>query len=250
MTAASQEAKSAEQANLEFMDFVAHELKQPMTAIQGYAKMLALGIGGELTETQRQFADVINANTERMGKLVNDLLEISRLEAGRIELQLAPVHIKGIIDEAVESAQAEIDARHHSLEVDVGEGLPALVADGQRLLQILANILHNACIYTPEGGTVRISALGDSHPLVPAGRVRVSISDTGIGMSPAEMDRLGEKFFRSDHDLVRSQRGAGVGVAIARHLIGLHGGELAVESRLDEGSTFHVTLPAAAEPDD
>jgi signal transduction histidine kinase len=250
MTTDNQKAESAEQANLEFMDFVAHELKQPMTAIQGYAKMLMLGIGGDLTETQRQFAEVINSNSERMGKLVNDLLEISRLEAGRIDLQLAPVRVQEIVDEAVESAQGEIDARCHHLEVEVSERLPILIADRERLLQILANLVRNAIMYTPEGGTIRISVQGDGHPKVAAGHVGVSISDTGIGMTPLEMERLGEKFYRAEHDLVSAQRGAGVGISIARHLIGLHGGKLMVESRPGEGSTFRIALPAKAERDE
>jgi two-component system cell cycle sensor histidine kinase PleC len=243
MTTDRDRGESAEQANLEFMDLVSHELKQPLTAILGYAKMLMMGIGGELTDTQRQFAEAINANSERMGRLVNDLLEISRLEAGRIHLQLSPTGIQEIVDQAGVGAQAEIDAQGHTLEVEVCDVPPTLTVDRERVLQILDHLLRNACMYTQPGGTIRVRVEGDGHPQVPTGQVRVSVCDSGIGLSPKEMTKLGERFYRSDHELVRAQRGAGVGLAITRHLIELHGSELKVESRPGEGSTFSFTLP-------
>ena len=232
------------QAKAEFIDFVAHELKQPMTAMQGYAKMLAMGIGGELNETQRQFVHTINANVSRMGKLVNDLLEISRLEAGRIKLQPEQLHPGEIVDDALARVRAEIQARHHALDLQIPEDLPPLTGDRARLVQILANLLSNACRYTPDGGTISINVSGPDRAGAPAGRLRFSISDTGIGISPADLSRLG-KFFRTDHDLVISQPGTGLGISIARRLVELHGGELTVESELDQGSTFSFTVPVA-----
>lgn len=228
----------------EFIDFVAHELKQPMTAMQGYAKMLTMGIGGELTETQRQFVEVIDSNVNRMGKLVNDLLEISRLEAGRTRLKLAPVALQDVIAETLANARPEIEARHHHLDVEVADDLPPVWGDRERLVQVLTNLVSNAYRYTPEGGTIHITVSGPERQ-APGGQLRVSVSDTGIGMSPQELVRLEEKFFRGEHDLVQQQPGTGLGVAISRGLVELHGGEFWVESEPGQGSTFSFSLPLA-----
>lgn len=229
----------------DFIDFVAHELKQPMTAILGYTKMLIMGIGGELTDTQRQFVQVIDANANRMGKLVNDLLEISRLEAGRIKLNLAPVHLQEIVEETISEAQSEIEARHHTLEVDIPEALPPVMGDRERLIQILSNLVSNAYLYTPKGGTIRIAVEKRTDLEERPPHLLVSISDTGIGMSPQDLAQLGESFFRADHELVHTQRGTGLGVSISRHLVELHGGDLLVESEVDRGSKFSLMVPIA-----
>lgn len=231
----------------EFIDFVAHELKQPMTAILGYTKMLLMGIGGELTDNQRQFVEVIDSNATRMGKLVNDLLEISRLEAGHVSLNLAQVHLGPLIDQTIAQARTEIEARQHTLEVDVPAELPPVEGDRERLLQILSTLVSNAYMYTPKGGTLRIAveelALSGETPA----HLLVSVGDTGIGMSPKELAQLGQPFYRADRDLVREQWGTGLGVSIARHLAALHGGELQIESDVDKGSIFSFTVPIAGE---
>jgi signal transduction histidine kinase len=240
-------SNDVEQAKLEFIDFVAHELKQPMTAIQGYAKMLLMDIGGELSDTQRQFVEVINSNADRMGKLVNDLLEISRLEAGRITLKLAPVRLSQIVDETLTNCLAEIESRHHTLDVEVPDDLPPVMGDRERLLQILTNLVSNAYLYTPEGGAICVSVGWPEGSEEPPGHLLVSVSDTGIGISPRDLDRLEEKFFRADHELVHEQPGNGLGVPISRHLVDLHGGKFVVESQPDRGSTFRFTVPIAPE---
>jgi GAF domain-containing protein/two-component sensor histidine kinase len=237
--------KEINEAKSEFIDFVAHELKQPMTSMQGYAKMLTMGIGGELNDKQREFVQTINRNVDRMGKLVQDLLEISRLEAGRTKLKLGQVQLKEVMDETVTSTRTEIEARQHTLEVDVPDDLPSVRADRERLIQILTNLVSNAYKYTPEGGTIRIAADGRDHPETPPGHVLVSVSDTGIGMSPQEIAHLDEKFFRADHDLVQQQPGTGLGVSITRNLVELHGGEFMIESEPGKGSTFRFTVPIA-----
>ncbi len=242
--------KAANQAKSEFIDFVAHELKQPMTAMQGYTRMLSLGIGGELSATHQQFVEIINSNVGRMGKLVNDLLEISRLEAGRTQLKLAPVYLQEVVDETIANARTEIEARHHRLEVDTPPDLPPVMGDRERLIQILTNLVSNATRYTPEGGTIRIVVNGRDYPEPEAGYLCVSVSDTGIGMSPQDLENLKEKFFRADRDLVQQQPGTGLGVSISRSLVELHGGELMVESELDKGSVFRFTMPIAAEQEE
>ena len=238
-----------DRSGVEFMDFVAHELKQPMTSVKGYAKMLTLGIGGELTETQSKFVQVITANVDRMGKLIDDLLEISRLESGRIKL--APEHLqpREILDQALATTKSEAEARQHTLEVNVPGDLPLITGDRNRLLQILGYLLSNACRYTPDGGAIRISVSEPVPAAASPGYLWFSISDTGIGISPEDLVRL-DKFYRADHDLVISQPGLGLGISIARGLIALHGGELTIESEVDRGSTFSFTVPIAQDNGD
>jgi two-component system phosphate regulon sensor histidine kinase PhoR len=240
-----QNVKEADRAKAEFIDFVAHELKQPMTAVQGYAKLLAMGIGGELSDTQQEFVRIINSNVERMGKLVNDLLEISRLEAGRTELNLAPVHLKQVVDETLANTHTEIEARHHRLEFRIAPDLPPVLGDYGRLVQILTRLVSNAYQYTPDGGTIEIAADGWDDVEAPQGHVLVSVSDTGIGMSPKDIANLEKQFFRADHDLVHAQPGSGLGVSIARKLVELHGGEFIIESEPGRGSTFRFSVPIA-----
>ena len=244
----AQQLAAEEQAEAEFVDFVAHELKQPMTAMQGYAKMLTLGIGGELNDRQKEFVEVIDANVGRMGKLVGDLLEVSRLEAGRIHLDLAPVQVPVVLGEVVSSAREEIERRHHTLDQTFPDDLPPVWADQERLVQILTHLLRNAYMYTPEGGRISVAAgvldsAGQAGP-----RIQIRVRDTGIGLSPADQAHLGERFFRADHDLVRGQAGTGLGLSIVRGLVELHGGALRVESQPGTGSVFSVTLPIAADP--
>ena len=233
-----------DQSGIEFMDFVAHELKQPMTSVKGYAKMLTLGIGGELSETQNQFVQVITSNVDRMGKLVDDLLEMSRLESGRIRLAPEQLQPREILDQAMASIKPEAEAREHVLEVNASGDLPLVTGDRKRLLQILGYLLSNACRYTPDGGTIRASVSEPDPVAASPGTLLFSISDTGIGISSEDLVRL-DKFYRADHDLVISQPGLGLGISIARGLIALHGGKLTIESELNRGSTFTFTMPVA-----
>ncbi len=233
----------AQEATEQFIDFVAHELKQPMTSLKGYTQMLIMGIAGDLTPLQRQFVDIIHANAGRMDKLVNDLLNVSRLEAGRIQLDLAPVKLKELLDGVLAGNYAEIEARHHTLEVDVAHDLPPVLADRERLAQIVGHLVRNASRYTPEGGRIRLAAAWQETAARPAGHVCILVVDSGIGLSAAEILRLGEKFFRAEHELVLRQPGNGLGLCITRHLVALHGSALVVESEPGRGSTFSFTLP-------
>jgi signal transduction histidine kinase len=237
--------QDANVAKSEFIDFVAHELKQPMTAMQGYARMLTMGIGGQLTDVQQEFVQVINSNIDRMAKLVNNLLDISRLEAGRTRLKLTPVHLQEVVEEVIAAARTEIERRQHTLTVEIPHGLPPVLGDRDRLVQITTNLLSNAYKYTPNGGNIQISIGAHDCDGARPGYLLVSVRDTGIGMSPKDLLRLEEKFFRGDHDLVRAQPGSGLGVSISRSLVDLHGGEFAVESEPGRGSTFRFTVPIA-----
>lgn len=230
--------QAANRAKTEFISFVSHELKQPMTSIKGYADLLAKA--GALTETQRSFVEIIRSNVTRMDALVQDLLDVSRIEAGRLKLELGHVVMEEALEEAVKLVCQEVETRKQVLNVEVRRPLPLVMADRNRLVQVLTNLLSNAYKYTPEGGQIRVLA-------EPAdGRfVRCSISDTGIGMTTEEQQRLFTKYFRSQHPLVRSIPGTGLGLVITKSLVELQGGEIWVESEPGKGSTFTFTIPVA-----
>ena len=231
--------EAANQAKTEFISFVSHELKQPMTAIKGYTDLLVKGLAGDLTDMQRSFLEVIRSNVDRMDTMVQELLDMSRIEAGRLRLEIGQVALREAIEEAVRAIRQEIEARRQTLEVEIAEPLPPVRADRNRVVQILTNLLSNAYKYTPEEGHIRVTVQPDG------GVVICSVSDTGIGIAPEEQERLFTKFFRSQHPMVRSVPGTGLGLVITKSLVELQGGQIWVESEPGKGSTFTFTLPVA-----
>lgn len=228
---------AANRAKTEFVSFVSHELKQPMTAIKGYTDLLVKGLAGDLTEMQRSFLEVIRSNVNRMDTMVQELLDISRIESGRLRLEIGRVSVREAVEEAVRMLRQEIEAKQQHLEVAIAEPIPPVAADRARLVQILTNLLSNAYKYTPEGGHIRVTA-------EPAdGCVRFSVADTGIGIAPEDQERLFTKFFRSQDPAVRSVPGTGLGLAITKSLVELQGGRIWVQSQPGVGSTFTFTMP-------
>lgn len=231
--------EAANQAKTEFISFVSHELKQPMTAIKGYTDLLVKGLAGDLTETQRSFLEVIRSNVNRMDTMVQELLDISRIESGRLRLEIGQVVLRETIEEAVRAIRHEIEAKRQTLEVEITDPLPPVRADRNRVVQILTNLLSNAYKYTPEEGRIRVTVQPNG------GFVVCSVSDTGIGIAPEERERLFTKFFRSQHPAVRNVPGTGLGLVITKSLVELQGGQIWVESEPGKGSTFTFTLPVA-----
>ena len=231
------------QANLtksEFVSFVAHELRTPMTSIRGYADMLAKGMVGPLTPDQEEFIHTIRRNVKRMQVLVSDLQDVSRIESGRLRLQMKPTLLAGALESALQATQAQIEARSQQLTVEVPEDLPQVHADPARLEQILINLLNNAYKYTPAGGHIHVQAwLEGDH-------VHCAVSDTGIGISEEDQGHLFTKFFRSDDLAVREMTGTGLGLCIVKSLAELQGGEVKVESLPGEGTTCTFTMPVAS----
>ncbi len=239
-----QQAQAANQAKTEFMSIASHELKIPMTSIKGYAKLLTLGAGGELNERQRDFLNIISANVDRMDRLVGDLLDVSRIEAGRLRLEMGPVDLRAVIETVVKSVETQIEAKKLSLRVEIPETLPPVWGDHGRLIQVVTNLVSNAYKYTPDGGRIRIVAdgLGASSS---SDRLTVSVSDTGLGISPEDQQKIFTKFFRADDPYVRDVPGTGLGLSITKSLIEMHGGEIWFRSEPGKGTTFTFTLPVA-----
>jgi signal transduction histidine kinase len=227
--------RAANNAKSEFVSLVAHELKVPMTSISGYADLLPMA--GPVNERQTQFINTIKGAVNKMKVLVSDLSDISRIESGHLRVDLSDVSVIEALNSAIEGTITEIEARGHKLITDVSPDLPAVRADKDRLAQILLNLVSNAYKYTPNGGTITIRAQRND------GKVALSVTDTGVGMSPDQIEKLGTKFWRADNGL--QQPGTGLGFAITRNLIDLMHGELAISSDPGKGTSFTVKLPIA-----
>ena len=235
-----EKVKEANEAKSEFMSTASHELKIPMTSIKGFAKLMQMGAGGDLSEQQQNFLNVIANNVDRMAQLVNDLLDVSRIEAGRIRLELRDVQITQVIHEVVEDVQNQIESKQLSLKLNLADNLPEMRADYGRMVQIVTNLVSNAYKYTPAGGQITITAKpynGDVQG------ISVTVQDTGYGISEEDQLKLFTTFFRSADDRVREEPGTGLGLAITKKMIESHGGELTFKSTLGQGSAFTFMMP-------
>jgi len=227
----------------EFVATVSHELRTPMTAIKGYVELLLKGVAGPLNEQQLRFLEIVHTNTERLSSLVSDLLDISRIEAGKITFVPEEVDLAELVSEVLTEARrlAEEDGRAVTFVAELPPDLPPVWADRERLYQILANLVDNGYRYTPDGGRVLVRARRQGE------EVQVDVVDNGIGIPPDEQERVFERFYRGEHPLVMASAGTGLGLSIVRTLVEMHGGQIWVESDgiPGKGSTFSFTLPVA-----
>jgi two-component system phosphate regulon sensor histidine kinase PhoR len=221
-------------------DFVAnasHELRTPLAAIGGYVETLR---EVEMSEADRAlFLTRVAAHTTRLTRLIDDLLDLSRMESGQTRLEIKPQPLAGPAARALQVVEALARARGVHLVNELMETLPPVIADERSMEQILVNLLDNAVKAVADGGRVALTARVDD------GRVRVSVVDDGIGIPPGDIPRLFERFFRVDRSRSREQGGTGLGLAIVKHLVHLQGGEVGVESVVGQGSTFWFTLRAS-----
>lgn len=236
-----QAAQFADESKSQFITIVTHELKIPMTSIRGYADLIRQGTVGPVTEQQLQFLDTIRNNVDRMADLVSDLSDISRLDTGRIKVELKATPFTDYLRETIANLRPQFDNKSQRVQLDLANDLPMVMADRARLIQILTNLLSNANKYTPENGSITINANHQGDWL------RVGVKDTGIGLNEVEQELLFSQFFRSEQPEARAQVGWGLGLYVTRRLLELMGGEIGVESSLGEGSTFWFTLPVAAD---
>ena len=235
----SREAE-VERLKNEFISTVSHELRTPMTSIKGYTDLLFLGMAGGLSDAQRSFLQIIKSNADRLTALVNDILDISRIETGRIRLTIEPLDLAGLISQVVRAFQEQYREKGLKLEWVEVAGLPQVRGDADRVTQVLNNLLANAWQYTPSGGRVTVSLRQRD------GFLQVDVADTGIGIGPDDLPRVFDRFYRADHPLVQEAGGTGLGLAIVKMFVEMLGGEIWVESELGVGSVFSFTLPLAS----
>jgi signal transduction histidine kinase len=239
LTAAANEAlKEADRRKDEFLAMLGHELRNPLSAVRNAVATASLD------DNRRSRAlEIARRQTEQLGRLIDDLLDVARITQGRISLRKEPMYLAEILERAIENTKSFIESRGVDLDVSIPASPTRLEADAARLEQVFVNLLANAGKYTERGGRIVIQTMMEPHEVV------VSIRDTGIGIAPEMLSRMWNLFAQGDRSLDRSQGGLGVGLTISRRLVELHGGELTARSEgINKGAEFIVRLPALAEP--
>jgi len=236
--------KSYETVRSDFIANLTHELRTPLSALCGYAETLMGGV--EDAETRQRFLGIIERQARRLSRLLDDLISLSDLERGFAALKLEALEPRRAIAEAVDVMQEQAHRQGVTLAMKCPEGLPTISADRDRVQQVMLNLIDNAIKYTPRGGSVTVEARGLTDTL--DGRtqpgVEFIVADTGDGIPAADIPRLTERFYRVDRARSRELGGTGLGLAIVKHIVQLHHGRLRIESRLREGTTVTVWLPA------
>jgi signal transduction histidine kinase len=242
------QVQSANIAKSEFVSFVSHELKNPMTSIKGYTDLLLAKAVGPVTEAQDNFLNTIRSNVERMNVLVSDLSDVSRIEAGRLRLDFAKLDLKKLMDEVIRSQSTMIERKEQELVLDIEENLPPIWADRYRVVQIITNLVSNANKYTAQNGIVTFTAEQSPNIWDAEGApnvVHIAVKDNGMGISAEDQAMIFQKFFRTESAKSSDMPGTGLGLNITKNLVEMQGGMIWFESTLGEGTTFHVTFPVA-----
>jgi len=226
----------------EFLANMSHELRTPLNAIIGFSEVLLQRMFGELNEQQADYLDDIVSSGRHLLSLINDILDLSKIEAGRMELEAAPFSLVAALNNAVTLVRERAQSHGIKLALEVAPELDTVVADERKLKQVVVNLLANAVKFTPDGGTVSIRAERDN------GEVRLSVHDTGIGIAAEDQQRIFEEFQQASHQGERSREGTGLGLTLTKRMVELHGGTITVQSAPGKGSTFTVALPLMKEP--
>ena len=223
----------------EFVSTVSHELRTPLTSIKGYVDLILDGSAGEISEMQQEFLGIVKENSDRLVELINEMLDISRIESGRVHLKVEPLDIAESVNGAVDTFRAVLAQSGRSIDVSVARNLPKVAADRDRVGQVLVNLISNALKYSPGGGKTIVSAKRDGDFVV------VSVTDQGLGITREDQKRLFTKFYRVDSAMTREIGGTGLGLSICKTIIQLLGGSIGVKSKSGHGSTFWFSLPLA-----
>lgn len=223
----------------EFVLTASHELRSPLTSVQGFAELLMLE-REMLTPKQGETLEVILDNTRHLVRLINDLLDLARSDAGRLTIRPVPAEVAGLVEEAARTMRAQLDARNQTLSLEVEPGLPEVEADPDRIRQVLVNLLTNANEYCQEGAGIRVTARRAGAD------VEIEVIDDGPGIPTEQLEHIFERFMRGDAGETQRVGGTGLGLAISKSLIELHGGTIEAESTLGEGSIVRFRLPGSA----
>jgi len=229
----------------QFLANMSHELRTPLNSVIGFSDLLLAMSAADnpLTDTQRDYLETIARNGRQLLDLINELLDLSKIAAGRMELRLEALELHALLGEAADSVRAQVEARKHKLAIEPSREPLLVTADRGRLRQVLLNLLSNAIKFTTDSGRITLSARLDD-----GSRVRVAVSDSGIGIATDDQAKLFQEFVQLDASTSRRYEGTGLGLALSRRLVELHGGTMGVDSELGRGSTFWFTLPRAVRP--
>jgi signal transduction histidine kinase len=220
-----------------FLGIISHELRTPLNAVSGFGSVLMDGLIGPLTPAQSGYVEKMLAGTDTLLGLIDDLLDMSRLQAGKFSIEPAPFELRRSLPIAVDTLRNEADREGHRLKLEIANDLPLVHADERRVVQVVLNFLTNAIKYTPGGGVLTVSACR-----VEEG-IRIAVADTGPGIDESEHERLFQPFVQLDASATRPRGGTGLGLSICKGLVEAHGGNIGLESALGCGTTFWFTLP-------
>jgi signal transduction histidine kinase len=237
---ANERLKELDRLKSDFVSNVSHELRTPLTAIKGAVDLILREVAGPLTEKQIHYLTRVRSNTQHLAGLINDLLDLSKIESGKIEVKSSLVSMGGLVHEVVETLRPIAVEKGIALEAAIPEQSIMVWADRDKINQVLMNLIGNAIKFTPAHGTVTVSASRNGDE-----RVQVSVSDTGPGVPPEENEKIFDKFYQVGEVDGVKPKGTGLGLAICKALVELHGGRIWVESEMNRGSTFYFTLPAS-----
>ncbi len=221
----------------DFVSAVSHELRTPLTSIKGYTALVRGGKLGAVTKEQTERLEKINRHTDYLTNLISDLLDIARIESGRVGMNVRSVELPRIVETVVDLVGPQLKEKELNVKVKLPTRLPALQADESQLQRVLINLLSNAIRFTPQNGIISITATPTDSML------RVEVTDTGYGMSKEDLGHLFTEFFRADNPVNRERKGTGLGLVLVKRIIEAHGGQIGVRSELGKGSTFTFTLP-------
>jgi len=233
----NRELEIANKTKSKFLANMSHELRTPLNAIIGFSELLLDGVVGNIDEEQKECVKDISNNGQQLLSLVNDVLDISKVEAGKMEMRIEPLELTDIINTVTQTVRILIDNRKHVLNVNVEEGLPKVFADRTRLRQVFLNLLSNSIKFTPEGGEISIEASKDGE------LCRICVIDNGIGIKKEEQERMFEAFVQVDSLPDKTRSGAGLGLALTKHLVEALSGRICVESEYGKGSRFTFYMP-------
>jgi signal transduction histidine kinase len=237
LRSANDRLRELDQLKSSFVSIVSHELRTPMTSIKGLVENMLDGLTGDLNDRQTFYLGRVKYNIERLTRMINDLLDLSRIEAGRMNLHQSAVNIGSLAREVVETLQPLAQERSLILEAQVASAIGIIQGDRDKLIQIFTNLINNALKFTESPGTVTVEVRQRGDDMI-----QTCVIDTGCGISPEEQQIIFERFYRGQSSEMKN-RGAGLGLAITRSLVELHGGSIWVESVLGEGSRFYFILP-------
>jgi PAS domain S-box-containing protein len=231
--------KELDRMKSDFVSNVSHELRTPLTAIKGSADNMLDGLTGSLNEKQVRYLSRIKSNTDRLSRLINDLLDLSRIEAGRVEVRPTTLPLTALAEEVAEHMKALAAEKHIRIEVPSPEPSVTVWADRDKVTQVLMNLIGNAVKFTPEYGKVTVVLAKNGNDYI-----QISVADTGSGILPEEKNKIFSKFYQVDNIDKQKPKGSGLGLAISKALVEMHGGKIWMESEVGRGSTFYFTLPA------
>lgn len=242
---ANQELRRIDAIKSEFVSVASHELRTPLAAIKNAIQLILQGKTGEITETQAKFLSMADRNINRLINIINDLLNLSRIESGRMTMKLESLPLKPLLDTVVASLRPQTETKSIKIEVELAEPSPFIYADREKVEQILTNLIGNAIKFTSEGGTIRLRAepYQEDKSTNSPDKIAISVEDNGIGIPPEHLDKIFEKFHQVDGSLHRSVGGTGLGLAITKGLVEAHQGKIWVKSQVGKGSIFTFTLP-------